>query len=266
MLLEQQEKNTYRDHIKLLFAWIQNPSCSLLCKDFTKLPPATSSHWKPRQRFMEWAFQKENLQQGFSTYFPNIKLSNTNKQEHILEGSYTQNPVIPFSTPFATLQISPDATIIHNNQKRIIEVCCQPDRKGNTNRYALQKSRLRAAIHSYALNPQKPSSYAFIVLHRWSHLVVHKQNIEQELQQIHEAIHTQNYNSYHFVPSCHWFCLHSTKCQEKAQKEGAPVAWSLSLQNIVPNDVWSAKKELSQPKSSLNTIAHFYKKAFSEKT
>ena len=267
MLLEQQEKNTYQDNIKLIFAWIQNPSCSIIFNDFTQLHSTKHSLWKPRQRFTDWACKKENLQQGFATYFQNTQLSLTNGEEQTLEGSYTLHPVIPFSTPFATLQIRPDATIIHNNQKRIIEVCCQPDRKGNTNRYALQKSRLRAAICSYAINPQNPSPYAFIVLHRWSHIMVHEQNIEQELQHVHEALNTKTHTPYHFTPSCHWFCLHSKQCQEKAQKEGAPIAWSLSLQNIVHNDVWSAKKDLSQPTpSSLHTIAHFYKKAFSEES
>lgn len=266
-MLIKKEINTFQDHIKLLFTWVQNPLCSTLLLDFNHIPTSKPSLWRPRKRFMEWALRKENLQQGFAPYFHRISLSNAKQNEDTLEGNYTLDSVVEFSTPFATLHISPDATIIHNNQKKIIEVCCQPDRKGNTNQYALQKSRLRAAIYSYALHPQAPCPSAFIVLHRWSHLVIHEQNIEQELQQIHEAIHTSHRKPYHFMPSCRWFCRHSKTCQGRAQDEGLPVAWSPSLQNIVHSNVWAAKEESSEPKSSpLKTIAHFYKKSFSEQT
>ena len=265
MILEKQEKK-HQEHMNLLFAWIQNPYCERLIKTSSSTQTKEDTPWKPRQRFTEWAFQQENLQRGFSKYFECMHLSIDQKARNTVEGSYTRNPLLSFSTPNRMLQICPDAIVIHNNQEKIIEVCCQPDRKGNTNRYALQKSRLRAAIYSYALNPNNPSSSAFIVLHRWSHLVVHELSIEQELQQIYEAMRTKNHIPYHFIPSCRWFCSHSEKCQAQAQREGAPIAWSLSLQNIVHTDVWSAKEELSQDTSSpLNTIAHFYKKAFPEK-
>tara|TARA_Y100001954_G_C15726971_1_gene561238 strand:+ start:424 stop:1215 length:792 start_codon:yes stop_codon:yes gene_type:complete len=263
MLIEKIEQNTYRNHIQFLFAWVQNPSCTRIKQNLLQFP-TSESNWKPRQRFIDWALQQENLKQGFADYLTNVQSSIEKQQK--LEGQYTRNPILSFSTPFTTLSISPDATIIHNDQEKVMEVCCHPERKGNTSRFALQKSRLRAAIHSFALNPEAPCSSAFIILHRWNRLVVHEQNIEQELQQIHEAMNTKYQDPYHFIPSCHWFCPYSEQCQEKAQEEGAPVAWSLSLQNIVHN-VWSAKKELSQTNSSpLSIIAHFYKKSFSEET
>ena len=261
MRFEKTEQHTYRNHMSFLFAWVQNPSCSLLRQDHTQFT-ASNLNWKPRQRFMDWAFQQDNLQQGFCDYFPDVRLSM--EKQHDQEGRYTRNPIVTFTTPFVSLPISPDATIIHNHQEKVIEVCCQPERKGNTSRYALQKSRLRAAIYSYAQNPQNPCPAAFIVFHRWSHLVVHEQNIEQEIEQIREAMSITQQTPYHFIPSCHWFCPHSKQCQATSQTEGNPIAWSPSLQNIVHN-VWSAKEELSQPSSStLSTIAHIYKRAFSE--
>ena len=149
------------------------------------------------------------------------------EKQHDQEGRYTRNPIATFTTPFASLPISPDATIMHNHQEKVIEVCCQPERKGNTSRYALQKiSFTRSYIQLCSKSTKPVLNRTFIVLHRWSHLVVHEQNIEQELEQIREAMSTTQQIPYHFIPSCHWFCPHSKQCQETSQTEGNPIAWS----------------------------------------
>ena len=63
MHFEKTEQHTYRNHMSFLFAWVQNPSCSRLKQDNIQFP-ASNSTWKPRQRFMDWAFQQDNVQQG----------------------------------------------------------------------------------------------------------------------------------------------------------------------------------------------------------
>ena len=259
-------QNRAQEGMNRIFTWIQNPTCTRLISNLHQLPPSNTSPWKPRRRFMDWALHKKNMQEGFASYFVDSVHEGTPLHEK-KEGVYIRCPTLIFPHPQEGIPIHPDATIIHEQEEKIIEFCCQPERKGNTNQYAIHKARLKAAIYSYAQNPQHPCTTAFIVLHRWTKLSIHLQNIEHELNHIHESINKTIDSSipYHFSPSCRWFCPHYSQCHTQATKAGNPLAWSSSLQNILHEDVWKAQTELSKSGTShLHTIASFYTQAFLE--
>lgn len=260
------QENT-RENLYRILALIQNPSCNRLKKDYSLHIKKESSTWRPRKSFIDWAQNDEILHAGFAPYFPTNSIHKVPSHTEQKEGLYIHKPLVHFPYHKERIPIRPDATIIHEQEEKIIEFCCQPEREGNTSRYALHTARLRAAIYSYAKNPRNPCTKAFIVLHRWTKLVVHIQNIEHEINQIREAILQEQdpSTSYHFLPSCRWFCSLSEQCHEQATKSGNPLAWSPSLQNILLHDVWSTKNQTIHPKESqLHILKHFYTKAFSE--
>ena len=258
---EEKRQNMHR-----LLAFIHNPTCTRLCSQLSSLPISDSSQrWRPRLRFLQWARQHPHLVAGFSAWFPSTSLQKVDPTTTKTEGMYSLNHPLVFSTQTMSFPILADAIIMHNDMEKIVEFCCQPERGGNTNRFALQRSRLRAAIHSYALNPQKPQQTAFLVLHQWKNITILEQSIHHEIEQIQEALESypqESAQEYVFLDTCRWFCPHSYTCREAAQKEGHPIAWSLALQNIIASDVWSAQQQDNQ----LHVIASFYHRAFSEDT
>ena len=113
--------------------------------------------------------------------------------------------------------------------------CCTADRKGHTSPFALSRSRLRAAIHSYVLSPNEPAKTAVFILHTWTALTVHELSIAEELEAIQEAMELlpqKDASEYSFQKSCRFSCPLFHQCRTEAQEAGNPLAWSASLSKI----------------------------------
>ena len=251
-------------HLQQIFALVQNPTCKRLLSHVPNLFTKSKS-WKPRTRFLQWASHNENMRTLFLGIAPNHDLVHTKDVLPNAPGQYTTTISLSFQRKDLHFSLQPDAVIFHQHQHKIIEFCCTPDRKGKTNPFSLSKSRLRAAIHSYALHPEAPTQTAFFVLHQWNSLTIHELSIAQELDIIQEALPVsflQNSREYSFQRSCRFSCPLFSQCRKQAQQEGNPLAWSSSLSNITCTDVHKTKDHDHNTSSRIASIAHMYHRIF----
>ena len=158
----------------------------------------------------------------------------------------------------------------HNSTNKIIEFCCQPDRDDKTSAFALQKSRYRAALASYALHPEHPADQAFLILHRWDHIRVHLISIAYELNHIRSILsQPPATTSYHYQNACRWSCPNHETCLQQAQEDGLAQAWDPKLAQLSGHhNLWALKSLLACDGAQLEpfkTLAHTYARAKEEK-
>lgn len=258
-----QESEIARQNFRFLLAFIDNPQCTRLTQ-MESTTFATKGRWLPRLSFRHWASNEARLSEAFRRYF-SLELTFTMQFPQKDGDLYKQ---VPLSLMGRTIHA--DAVLHHEGQPKIVEFCCQPDREGHTSAFALQKSRYRAALASYAINPQNPASTIFLVLHRWDHIRIHLISIEYELNHIQAIIaRPPPKSTYHYQRSCRWSCPNHDTCLQEAQEDGQINAWSPKLKQLSgAYSLWELKTLLASDGAHIEpfkTLAQTYTRAKEEK-